>query len=268
MDTNLHSSQVDDRKLGDEWSSWDGTIIQPHEIRAGNRLFLSLLLAAIIFVVAALFLFLYLISPRLAQYSPFLPHYAAIAVWCLAAASLVWFSIVVVTLGASKGRYCFCIGNRFFLGLSVLAARIGGKFGISQDRMGHSFIKVSNALTLASLKAKRSRKVLVLLPRCLSKESREKVLEICSRFPLEVRTVAGGEAARDHVSKLRPDAVVGIACERDLVSGIRDVAARIPVFGVPNIRPQGPCKGTSIEFGELENTLDFICGEESGTASA
>lgn len=261
------SPDIKDRKLGDEWQSWDGTITQPGEIRAGNKLFLSLLFAAILLVIAALFFFLYLITPRLSQYSPALPRYAAILIGFLSIAAALWFIVILVILRSNDSRFCICIGNRFFLDLSNLAARIGRRLGISQDRVGHSFIKVSNALTLASLKEKEKRRVLVLLPRCLSKESREKVLNICSKYPLEVKTVAGGEAARNEVEKLLPDAVVGIACERDLVSGIRDVALQIPVFGVPNIRPHGPCKGTSIEFGELEHTLRFVCGSDSGESA-
>lgn len=257
------SSDTKDRKLGDEWQTWDGTIIQPGEIRAGNRLFLTLLFAAILLVIAALFFFTYLITPRLAQYSPALPRYVAFTIGGLSVAALSWFVIVLLVLNTRNARFCFCIGNRFFLAFSTLASRIGNRLGISRDRVGHSFIKVSNALMLASLKAKSNRKVLVLLPRCLSKESRAQVMDICSHYPLEVKTVSGGEAARDEVGRFLPDAVVGIACERDLVSGIRDVASQIPVFGVPNIRPHGPCKGTSIDFSELENTLRFVCGSQS-----
>lgn len=263
MDTRSRISGIKDRKLGDEWQSWDGRIIQPGEIRSGNRLFLTLLFFAILLVIAALYFFLYLITPRLAQYSSALPRSVAIVLGAISIVALTWFIVVLVILNTKSGRFCFCIGNRFFLEFSTLASRIGHRLGISQDRVSHSFIKVSNALTLASLKDKKNRKVLVLLPRCLSKESRETILGICSNYPLEVKTVSGGEAARKEVEKFLPDAVVGIACERDLVSGIRDVAIQIPVFGVPNIRPNGPCKGTSIEFSELENTLRFVCGPES-----
>jgi hypothetical protein len=254
-----HQSGIHDRKLGDEWQAWDGEIIQPVEIRAGNKLFLSLLFASIVIFVAAGCLFLYLITPRLIQFSPRAPFYAGLILGILSVLALLWYLSVLLLLTTSSKRFCFCIGNRFFFDLSTVASRIGRKLGISRDKVGHSFIKVSNALTLATLKTKRERKVLVLLPRCLAKEARERVLSICARFNLDVSTVSGGEAARQEVKKVKPDAVVGIACERDLVLGIRDVASQLPVFGIPNIRPQGPCKGTHIEYADLEYTLRLLC---------
>ncbi|MBI4719641.1 MAG: DUF116 domain-containing protein [Chitinivibrionia bacterium] len=241
----MRSDQPDirDRKLGDEWQAWDGEIIQPAEIRVGNRLFLSLLLFSILIIIDAAFFFLYLISPRLTQLSPSAPLYVGLCFALVSLLVLFWYAAVLVLLTTSNKRFCFCIGNGFFFELSTVASRIGRRLGISRDKVGHSFIQVSNALTLASLKAKKERRVLVLLPRCLAKEARERILE--------------------EVKKFNPDAVVGIACERDLVLGIRDVSSKIPVFGIPNIRPQGPCKGTHIEYDELEYTLRFLCDSVS-----
>jgi len=249
-----------DRKLGDEWREWDGTFMDPGEIRAGNRLFLLLLLSAIVLLIGGAFLLLYMISPRLAQYSSTLPRLISIILGAVSIIAILWFGAVLLILKTKSSKFCFCLGNKFFFEISDLATRLGRRIGLSRDRVGHSFIKVSNAIAIASLRAKLERKVLILLPRCLSPQSREKVLDICSRYPVAVRTVAGGEAAREHVRQLAPDAVIGIACERDLVSGIRDVAARIPVFGIPNIRPQGPCKGTYIDYADLEETLRFVFG--------
>jgi hypothetical protein len=256
----MRDSAPRDRKLGDEWREWDGSFIDPGEIRAGNRLFLLLLLAAILLLIGACFLLLYMISPRLAQYSARLPHLIYLVLIAASILAFLWFGAVLLILKTKSSRFCFCLGNKFFFEISDLATRLGRRIGLSRDRVGHSFIKVSNAIAIASLRAKLERKVLILLPRCLSPQSRKRVLEICARYPVAVRTVAGGEAAREHVKQLAPDAVIGIACERDLVSGIRDVAARIPVFGIPNIRPEGPCKGTYIDYGDLEETLRFVFG--------
>ena len=53
-------------------------------------------------------------------------------------------------------------------------------------------------------------------------------------------------------------AVVGIACERDLVSGIRDVYPLLPVLAVPNVRPMGPCKETRVDLEKVEEAVRFF----------
>ena len=45
------------------------------------------------------------------------------------------------------------------------------------------------------------------------------------------------------------------------MSGIKDVAEKIPVLAIPNKRPEGPCKNTEVYLSELDETLKFI--EES-----
>ena len=45
--------------------------------------------------------------------------------------------------------------------------------------------------------------------------------------------------ARQMVKEIRPKAIIAVACERDLTSGIQDVFP-LPVIGVLNERPFGP----------------------------
>jgi hypothetical protein len=51
---------------------------------------------------------------------------------------------------------------------------------------------------------------------------------------------------------------LALACERDLMSGIKDIAEKIPVLAIPNKRPEGPCKNTHVSLRELEEALKFI----------
>jgi hypothetical protein len=51
-----------------------------------------------------------------------------------------------------------------------------------------------------------------------------------------------------------------VACERDLVSGIHDVAPRIPIIGIPNTRPLGPCKDTMIDVEKFRSAIRFFTG--------
>ncbi|MGN1049804.1 MAG: DUF116 domain-containing protein, partial [Selenomonadaceae bacterium] len=66
--------------------------------------------------------------------------------------------------------------------------------------------------------------------------------------------VTGGTLARQTVKKLRPKAVLAIACERDLTSGIQDVYP-LPAVGVMNIRPNGPCFNTHVDLEHFRNEL-------------
>ena len=49
-------------------------------------------------------------------------------------------------------------------------------------------------------------------------------------------------------------AVMAIACERDLVSGIQDVYP-LPAVGVLNIRPNGPCNNTKVDMEQVRRVL-------------
>lgn len=82
----------------------------------------------------------------------------------------------------------------------------------------------------------------------------------------KVVTAGGGEQAREAIRQYRPTFILALACERDLMSGIRDVADKIPVLAIPNKRPEGPCKNTDVYIEELEETLRFITDRKNKQA--
>ena len=67
----------------------------------------------------------------------------------------------------------------------------------------------------------------------------------------------GGTLARKIIVDSKPKAVIAVACERDLTSGVRDVN-KIPVLGVFNSRPNGPCVDTDINIKEVEDAINFF----------
>ena len=71
--------------------------------------------------------------------------------------------------------------------------------------------------------------------------------------------VTGGTLARQVVKGLRPKAILAIACERDLTSGIQDVFP-LPVIGVLNDRPFGPCFNTQVDMERVERTVRAMIG--------
>ncbi len=59
----------------------------------------------------------------------------------------------------------------------------------------------------------------------------------------------------------RPRMIIAIACERDLASGIQDTYP-LPVYGVLNDRPNGPCLDTQVSLIDVENALRRFIKEE------
>lgn len=246
----------DGRSLGDEWVEWDGA--DGGDVSAGKGFFLFSSAIVLLAIDALVCLLVYMMSPRLFGWKWWLPEVS----WFLAAAfiifSAVWAALFTVTVVTEKNFLIF--GNSAHLLFDLVfsrAFRLGKWLGISRDRMGHSFVLVSNALSRAISHKSSEAKLLILLPRCLSKDNLKEIGEMKAIYPIEVHTVSGGELARKKVKELKPTAVIGVACERDLVSGIRDVGKKISVIGIPNQRPEGPCKNTHIDMNELRSAIEF-----------
>jgi hypothetical protein len=53
------------------------------------------------------------------------------------------------------------------------------------------------------------------------------------------------------------DAVVAVACEKELQEGLKGVFPK-PALGVINLRPNGPCVDTKVDLEELEETIRWF----------
>ncbi len=254
--------QIQDRKLGDEWIGWQGNL-KDYERNAatGKRIFLGVLLLTIIFAGCIGFFFWYMMSPRLAQFHPFLPPifgFFLLALWGIMA---LWFSVMVLSILTEKDFFMRLGGKEFSITFLVpIVLRFGLRLGISRDRMGNSFVKVSNTLIRTKAKKVKPDKLLILLPRCLKKSIIDKITTFSRELHIPVYVVPGGEKARKAVSEVKPMAIIGVACERDLLSGIQDVITKIPVIGIPNMRPEDPCKNTIIDIDEFERAVQTFLG--------
>jgi hypothetical protein len=58
------------------------------------------------------------------------------------------------------------------------------------------------------------------------------VLAVAKRYAVPVFVATRGQLARRVIRERRPRAVVAVACERDMVSGLHDVAGKVPVLGL------------------------------------
>nr|WP_276020675.1 DUF116 domain-containing protein [Acetivibrio straminisolvens] len=160
--------------------------------------------------------------------------------------------------------------------LFPLVIVLTGLFRGNKDAVKKFYIDFNNLLVGTLDKKYSPDEIIILLPHCLQySECQYKItndINNCKRcgkccigsiadIALEkkvpVYVVTGGTAARNIVSKIRPKIIVSVACERDLSSGIADVGS-IPVIGIINDRPNGPCYNTNVDVNALKKKLENI----------
>ena len=61
----------------------------------------------------------------------------------------------------------------------------------------------------------------------------------------------------------RPVGIIAVACEMDLTSGIRD-SYPLPVYGVLNERPHGPCCDTTVALDMVRDAMRLFAGDDAG----
>lgn len=255
-------------KLGDEWRDWDGQATP--DAAAPKRLFFALSMGFLVFSVAASAFTWYLVAPRLAQWHPIAPTVLMLVVAVLLASLAGALGLVTLMLlaGWPHSPRASALAGQI---LSLIERRVfwlGRLLGINKDRLAHAFIRTNNALVRLAPQGVSPDGVLILLPRCLSKEQLEKAKALASARGVETVIAGGGEQARQRIREKRPSVVIGVACERDLLSGIRDVRHRLTVLGIANTRPDGPCRNTLINLSELETALDLCIRPSASDAKS
>lgn len=232
----------------------------------------SLMILALIELVA-----FYLIEPRVLHISPVLLKF-------IGAGMLLFFlvplsGLVLITITALFGVDLLYPHGRASITVRLLfpiAATLAQVVGIERNRLRTSFVKVNNALTIAQRNRIRGDRVLILLPHCLQIDicnrkitnnvsncvrcGRCKVgqlVELGEKYGLHIEVVNGGTLARRRVATFKPSGIVAVACERDLTFGIQD-AYPVPVYGVINDRPHGPCVNTCVDMDMVEEAVGFF----------
>jgi hypothetical protein len=83
------------------------------------------------------------------------------------------------------------------------------------------------------------------------------LIHIAEENNITLFIATGGSLARRIVHEIRPDAVVAVACENDLSSGIVDTYP-IPILGITNERPHGPCLNTNVYLSKEKEAIQFF----------
>jgi uncharacterized protein len=243
-----------DRRLGHEWDEWDGSALDNGgDFTSPARLYFGFTAVGIILVSIVAVAAVYLLAPRLAFLSRRLPTalYASIAAFV--ALSLAWLTLLALSVWTGRALLPEKMAERGLLLRTLnLAWRVGELFGVKRDWTDHASVAVYDRLALARERRVNPSELLILIPRCLSRESLDGVLEIAKRYGVSAFVATRGQLARRVIHERRPKAVVAVACERDLVSGLHDVAGRVPVLGLAMTLPNGPCKDATLDLVRMD----------------
>lgn len=239
--------------------------------QARKRLFIGLITGSSILI--CLFLALTWIVPAvgLSSIHPAVPWVFGVIVALLILA-IGWAALALV-LNILLGRPVLFskplrgVTVKLFLPLMTLLGRL---LGVSKQRVRASFIKVNNELVKGEGHRYPPHKLLLLMPHCIQ-NSRCKfrltynmdnckrcgdcdlagLLHLRDKYGINLAVATGGTIARRIVVQHRPGLIIAVACERDLASGIQDTYP-LPVYGILNSRPFGPCLDTNVALDRVE----------------
>lgn len=242
-----------DRRLGHEWDEWDGRPL-PNQ---GNydsppALFFAWSAITLVIGLGLLALGLFLLTPRLRSLHSAVPALLWSGLLVAGAVLWSWWAVLLLSYHLRRPLLPERLAERGpFLRLMRLTSRVAGRFG-RRDWVENAAVKIYNGLAVMRGRKVGQGELLLLIPRCLSKVTLDGVLGVAGKYGVPVFVATRGQLARRVIRERRPKAVVAVACERDMVSGLHDVAGKIPVLGLTMTLPAGPCKEASLDLGQLE----------------
>ena len=226
---------------------------------------------------------MYVLEPGLTQLHPIAPIIITVVFSvCIGVIWLLCLSLIIASFGIIRLHpIVLRFANQFIYGLFPLTLAIGKVRGVTKDQLRQSMIDLINHLVVMNLYKVPPERILLLTPHCLQENTcihkvthdvynckqcgRCQVgglLKIAKEYGCQFIVVTGGTLARMKVKEARPKAIVAIACERDLASGMADVFP-IPVIGVLNERPNGPCCNTTVDINKVRDALELLIDKDN-----
>ncbi len=244
---------------------------------ARKRLFIGLLTGTSLLIVILLVLLWLIPIIGLQNIHPAAPWVLGICFLALILLVL-WSSLALVLNIQFKRPLLF---SRKIRGLSIkiflpLMIAMGRLMGISKEMVRASFIRVNNDIVRNEGRRYAAQEILLLMPHCLQNSTcRHRLtyninnckrcgecpiaglLELSDKYNLKLAIATGGTIARRIVVQNRPKLILAVACERDLASGIQD-AYPLPVYGILNERPFGPCLDTQVQLAHVRSAIELF----------
>lgn len=247
------------RVLGDTFSDWDGNIDNlESDLNENPRLYFIFLAFELLLFTLTLSIttwqLILVTSEVFPQVTPWVWTFNVAALylgWC------IWFASCIATFGQLR-----FFANTWFVRCIIaqvpVLVRLAKLFGVSQDRLGSSCVSIANIMTGLRLNNNSCKRPVVLLPRCMDREIVMNVRKISIGFNCMFCHVSSYTMVCRKIQELRPSMVIAIACERDLMRGLVEHWHKIPVIGIANKRPIGPCAGATIDMERLRTVLEDI----------
>ena len=248
------------------------------ESRPKKRIFIGLLVVSCLILFSIIFLVWYVPIVGLKNIHPALPSLFTFLLGLLVLVMILGGLLLLVTL--IGGRDIFLSHKLRGLVAKVLfpiMIFMGKLMGVSKAKVQQSFVELNNHLVRSNPQRPRPSRLLILLPHCIQNfdcqikitgnirnckgcgrcEIKE-LLALADQYEIQIAVATGGTLARRIIVQNRPEAIVAVACELDLTTGIQD-SYPIPVIGILNERPQGPCINTKADIQKVkEAVLDFL----------
>ena len=156
---------------------------------------------------------------------------------------------------------------------------MGKALGYDKKNIRRAYTAINNKVVYSKEYGLKGQDILVLTPHCIQQSqcthkltvninnctccgrcSVSELIDLSKKYNIMFRLVSGGTVARRIIQDTNPKAIIAIACERDLISGLMDTK-KIPVIAVINIRPEGPCINTLVNIKEVEKAIIHFIGE-------
>ncbi|MBN1755243.1 DUF116 domain-containing protein [bacterium] len=244
---------------------------------ANQGLFLWLAWFAVLLLLIVLTLLFYLFYPRLYQIHQYLPViFGIIEILILIP---ITGGLLLITISVTSGKDLLYPHGKKQITVRTLfpiVLFLGQFLKISKDRIRSSYVAVNDSIIRVTRNRISADKILMLLPHCLQNhECPWKItidirnchhcgkceigdlIKMAEHYGVDLRIATGGTIARKVAAELKPTAIIAVACQRDLTSGITD-AYPIPVFGILNKRPNGPCYDTWVSLDKIEEAFEFF----------
>lgn len=253
--------------------------------RPRKRLFVALLSLSLLvvgFMAYAIWKVSYLGLREISAYLPLILGAVFAVVFLFTGLGIVGIigAIIGVPFLSAFQKRTYALINLLF----PIAILLGKVFGFNRRKIERSFIAVSNQIIHQQHIKVPANRLLVVTPHCLQlascphKITRDPManckrcggcdigalVSLAEELGFHFFVVTGGTLARQTVKNIKPKAVLAIACERDLTSGIQDVYP-LPAVGVMNIRPNGPCYNTRVDMALVRQEIEDMLSDKPST---
>jgi hypothetical protein len=239
-----------------------------------KRLFVTLMGLTCLVVVAVIFLAWWVPNRGLANIHPDLPRIVGIIMVSLCGVAILGTGLLVLTTALGRDifltRFMRLVVIKFLLPVIEFVGKV---MGVDRDRIRQSFVAMNNSLVISQRVKVKPDRILILLPHCIQladceikvtgdihkcvqcgRCSIKGLVDIGRKYAVDISVATGGTLARKVIVEKRPKLVLAVACERDLTSGIKDCYP-LPVIGIFNERPFGPCFNTFVDVAKIEAVL-------------